>query len=545
MFSQQLKSMCQTAIYCRLSKDDGTNKESSSISTQKEILTSYAESNGWVIYDYYIDDGYTGLNFNRPEFQRMIKDIENGRINCVITKDLSRLGRNYLDCGVYLEIFFPENNVRYIAVNDNVDTINNNSVDFTPFKNILNEMYSKDISKKIKSAKRARFKQGKFIGTTAPFGYIKDPSDKNQLIIDNNTIETVILIFELAKQGLGIARIRNILNEKMILRPGADAIKKGGNFTRYFEENEENKYTWSNNSVRSILRNPVYAGHLVGYKRPVLSMKSNKRLTALPEDWEIVKNTHEPIISQSDFDLVQKMITSRRREMGSKGYDNIFSGIIKCADCGYALRAMSANRRKRPDVIDCVQYCCNNYATNGVKACSMHGIEARALHNVVLEDINNHAKNALDNDRTVIEILLQRIISNEKSELNLMNSERAKLKKRLSELSELFSALYEDKVFNRIDERNYDIMSSKYILEQTHLESRMNVLNEKIESEKKIKLGAEEFVYTIKEYAGIKELTASIINRLIDKITVSEVEEIEGEYIQKVKIYYKFVGCIS
>ena len=235
------KKIYLVGIYCRLSKDDGTDNESASIATQKSILTDYVKKQGWHIAKTYVDDGYSGTNFQRPSFQNMIKDIESGLINCVITKDLSRLGRNYLDCGLYLEVFFPEHNVRYIAVNDGVDTLNKSAMDITPFRNILNEMYAADISVKIKSAYRARFQQGKFMGTTAPYGYIKDPADHNHLLIDDKVAHVVKEIFDLALKGNGVAKICRHLNKQHILRPAAYAAERGETgFERHFEGNEDN-----------------------------------------------------------------------------------------------------------------------------------------------------------------------------------------------------------------------------------------------------------------------------------------------------------------
>ena len=308
----------EVGMYCRLSKDDGTDNESASIATQKSILTDYVKRQGWHLAKTYVDDGYSGTNFQRPSFQNMIKDIENGLINCVITKDLSRLGRNYLDCGLYLEVFFPEHNVRYIAVNDGVDTLNKSAMDITPFRNILNEMYSADVSVKIKSAYRARFQQGKFMGTTAPYGYVKDPADHNHLLIDDKVAHVVREIFDLALAGNGIAKIRKHINKQHILRPAAYAVEQGATgYERYFEDNEENRYIWSENSVRGILRSPIYAGNLAGYKRIAANMKSKKRPSKLPEEWEVIPDTHEGIVTQEEFDTVQQLMTSRRREQNA------------------------------------------------------------------------------------------------------------------------------------------------------------------------------------------------------------------------------------
>ena len=466
---QIINKQYKVALYCRLSKDDGTNAESASIATQKEILTQYVKQQGWHLAKIYVDDGFSGVNFNRPDFQRMIKDIEAGLIDCVITKDLSRLGRNYLDCGLYLEVFFPEHNVRYIAVNDGVDTLNKTAMDITPFRNILNEMYSADVSVKVKTAKRARFNQGKYLATSAPYGYLKDPKDKNHLIIDDKTSPIVKKIFSLAVEGQGIGRIRKYLNNNKILRPAAVAIENGANYDRYFEDNPDNRYIWSENSVRSILRCAVYAGNITGYKRPAVSMKSKKRPSRKPEEWEVIMNTHEGIVSQKDFDLVQGLMTSRRRDKGT-GYDNVLVGVMKCADCGYAMRASSANRRKRADIIDCIQYTCNNYGRYGNVNCTAHTIEARDLINAITADINRHAEMAIANDEKLVQRLQQKLSSISNDDMKSHQKEQRKLKKRLAELDKFFANLYEDRVMEKITERNFSLMSQKYETEQFEIE---------------------------------------------------------------------------
>ena len=533
-----------TGLYLRVSKDDGEQGDSASISTQRAILTDYVKQQGWHIASEYVDDGYTGTNFNRPRFQAMIKDIEAGLIDCVITKDLSRLGRNYLDCGIYLEVFFPEHGVRYIAVNDGVDTLNKSAMDITPFRNILNDMYSADISMKIKSARRARFNQGKFMGSTPPYGYLKDPADHNHLIIDEAVAPVVRKMFALAMEGKGIAKIRNWLNTQGVLRPAAYALERGaGGFERFFEGNEDNRYIWSENSVRMILRSPVYAGHLTGYKRPAISMKSRKRPSRLPEEWETVENTHEGIVSQSVFDTVQGLITSRRRGEKS-GYENVFAGVIKCADCGYHLSAGSANRRTRPEIIDCIVYSCGNYTRYGNVSCTSHTIEARDLHNAVIGDINHYAEMAL-NDPKAVKTLQKQLNAMDMSEVKSYEREKRKLTKRLTELDRLFSALYEDRVMERITERNFALMSGKYEREQLDADNRLREIEAELEAKGLSDRGAADFVALIAQYQGITELTAATVNALIDRITVTERRKNpDGVTEQSIKIFYKFVGSL-
>ncbi|MFI3255532.1 MAG: recombinase family protein, partial [Eubacteriales bacterium] len=470
----------KTAIYCRLSKDDGSNSESISIGTQKEMLTTYAKENGLFPVEIYVDDGYSGKNFERPAFQRMISDIEDGKISACVCKDLSRFGRNYLEVGMMTEVFMPEHDVRFIAIADGIDTARSTeSLDIAPFKNILNDMFLKDISKKIKMARRTRFNQGKFMGTVAPFGYQKDPLDKNHLVIDERYVGLIQRIFKLATDGLGIAKIRQILTDEKIPRPAACACDDGASYDRFFEENEDNRYVWSNNSVRGILRNPVYAGHLAGYKRPTKSMKSSKREIKPVEEWEVIRNTHEAIIPDEEFELVQRLMTSRRRgKSGNTGYDNIFSQLIKCDTCGYALRTSPAHRIRKENPIDNMIYVCNHYTMYGNKACTQHKIEARELHTVVLEDIRKHANMALLDDEKLLHSVVGSISKQKTEESKRKSRELKQSKKRLSDVDKLFTKLFEDNAEGKISERNYLTLSQKYEVEQAELEQKITALSE-------------------------------------------------------------------
>ena len=436
--------------------------------------------------------------------------------------------------------------MRYIAVNDGVDTLNKSAMDITPFRNILNEMYAADISVKIKSAYRARFQQGKFMATYAPYGYIKDPADHNHLLIDDKVAHVVREIFDLALAGNGIEKICKHLNKQHILRPAAYAVTQGATgYERHFEDNEKNRYFWNLTSVRNILRSPMYAGNLVGYRRMTVSMKSKKRLSKLPEEWEVIPNTHEGIVTQEEFDTVQQLITSRRLPENKGGFENIFAGVIKCADCGYALRAMSANRRKRPDIIDCVQYNCNNYGRYGNVKCTAHTIEARDLFNAVLADINRFADMAV-NDERAVRAIEKRLTETDQSKAKAMEKEQKKLNKRLSELDRLFSSLYEDKVMERITERNFEMMSGKYQKEQLEIEARLKEVTETLNESYEKSQGIRDFLSLIRNYQGLKELDATIVNALIDKIFVSEREKMaDGTVQQNIKICYKFIGFVD
>ena len=535
-----------TALYLRLSKDDGTDSESSSIQTQKEMLTRYCRENGFAISEIYVDDGWSGTNSNRPSFQRMLSDIEDGKINCVITKDLSRLGRNYLETGGYTEVYFPEHNVRYIAVTDGVDTAKGSTMDITPFKNLLNDMYAQDISKKIKSSLLTRQKQGKFIGVKAPDGYVKDPADKNHLLIDERFAPTVRYIFQMAKDGVGMVQIARRLTAEKIPRPVVAAAEKFECYDRYITT-DESAYKWSMGSVREILRNPVYKGAVRGQKRPTISLKSNKRKSRATSGTFVVENMHEPIIPPEEWELVQRLITSRKKARKTdRPYDNIFSGLVKCADCGYALSVSKANRTWNSDnIIANYDYQCNNYRMEGKAVCTQHRISALSLYNAVLEDIRRLASEALDDDRQMISSIAERLGKNEKDSVRQAERELKKAAKRLAELDKLFAKLYEEHVNGKVSERNYNALSATYETEQTELESKIAELNETIKANREYGENAENFVDLIKQYADIDELTQALLNTLIERIEVHEPEDVDGERIQKLDVYYQFVGRLD
>lgn len=416
-------------------------------------------------------------------------------------------------------------------------------MDITPFKNILNEMYAKDTSVKIKSARKTRFQNGEFITTYPPYGYKKDPNMKNHLIVDENARDTVRLIFDLALQGLGVRRIRLYLIEHKVLKPAAYLVRNGAKgLDRLIEKGE---YNWVDNSVRSILRSPIYAGNIVAHKRVPISIKSKKRLSRKPEEWEIVYNTHEGIVTQEEFDQVQKMMNSRRAPESTDNFDNIFNGIIKCADCGYAMTKRIPHRKKRVDPIDNTIYTCNNYRYFGSSVCSEHAIEARTLVEMVLKDINYYADIALK-DENIVNKLKKQLSTMTEKESNKYKQEEKKLKKRLAELDSLFANLYEDKVLEHITEYNYLKMSEKYQNEQNEIMEKLKTIENKIIEEEKSSKGAVDFVNLIKDYKGIEKLDRKILNSLIERIEVSEKYlDKDGKKTQKVKIFYKYIGTLK
>ena len=531
-----------TALYCRLSKDDGTNNESMSISTQKTMLKDYAKRNGFLNCQFYVDDGYSGTNYDRPAFRQLIEDIQDGEVSTLITKDLSRLGRNYLETGTYIEVFFPNHNVRYIAINDGVDSIDNAQMDITPFRNIINERYAKDTSRKIKSALHARRMQGKYMATTAPFGYQKDEKDHNHLVIDEVTAPVVELIFSIAEEGVGLHTICNRLRKAKVLKP---SFYKKELFERFMDE--EKMYDWDTAYVSQILHNPAYAGNLTVADKPTKTMRSKKRQYIPYAEREIIYGTHEPIIEQNRWNNVQKILQSRPPVIGesSSGYDNIFRGVIKCADCGSAMLAKVEQKRKRNNVLDKTFYCCTKYRKFGKEGCSAHTIEARTVHEVVLADIQKHAGQALTDRKAMVMEIAERLNLQLSADREQQKKELRQCKQRVSEIENLYAKLYEDLTRELITEKRFQMLSARYDSEQEELTAKIKELEKSAIADKEQLSSIEHFAEQISGYAGIAELNFKIINQLIEKILVSEPVEIDGQKIQRLTIHYKFIGALE
>ncbi|TRW24510.1 DUF4368 domain-containing protein [Criibacterium bergeronii] len=529
-------------LYCRLSKDDGNSVESMSIWSQKVMLKQYAESNSIAIYDYYVDDGYSGTNFERPSFKKMITDIENGKINCVITKDLSRLGRNYLQSGAYIEMYFPQKNIRYIAITDGIDTLNSNQNDIMPFKNILNEMYAKDTSKKVKSAIQSRMREGTYIGSKAPFGYLKDHNNKRRLIIDEKTKPIIELIYKLCLEGKGTQLISQELMKRKIPRPSAFVE----NAEKLYGLTEENKYQWSHRMVLNVLRDPVYCGNMARNKRPTLSFKNSKRLYIPKSDYIYAKDTHEGIVSEEIWEQVQTMIDKRKCN-NKKGlyYDNIFQGLVRCPKCGYALTPKTDYRLKKKELIDFVHFSCSTYKKYGVNACSSHRIEARDLYNIVLEDIQYHGNMALSAKEDFVEKIIEKIEVEKIDEGKELSNKLELKKNQLAELDRSYEQLYEDRLDGNITERNFNLMNVSISKKQDKLIEEIKLLEGDIEVSFETEDNYKKFMDNISKYAKIKSLNRYILNQIIDKIYVYDKEEIDGQISQKVEIHYKFIGKLN
>lgn len=377
----------QVGIYCRLSKDDNLPGESMSIGTQRSIMEDYCADHGYAIHDVYIDDGYSGLNFSRPDFQRLLSDIDNGLVNMVITKDLSRLGRDYIMTGYYTEIYFPSIDVRYVAISDGFDSENDNN-DIAPFKNILNDMYARDISRKVKTAKRQRAKQGLFISSQAPYGYKRDPENKNHLVIDEEAAQTVRQIFELALAGLGEVNIAKELRNRKILKPAAYKFQRGDTrFAEHGDLNNDELFKWCPATVRTILGNQMYLGHMINHRTETVNYKTKKQRSVPPEEQIVVYNTHEAIISQVVFDQVWSIRKSRWCPADQRR-DNLFRGLLFCSCCGSVLSIAHRKLTHKEDDV----YRCMKHIYNPEECPKTHAIYHEELYAYILAQIKGAAR---------------------------------------------------------------------------------------------------------------------------------------------------------
>ena len=536
-----MKQPYNTALYMRLSRDDENYGDSVSIETQRTILQAYAKENGLRVVDEYVDDGWSGTNFERPDFQRMMDDVEAGKINCIVTKDLSRFGREHVMMDYYLEFMFPEKNIRYIAVAENEDTEKGLS-DFVPFKNLFNEWYAKDTSRKVKAALKAKFLAGENVFTHPPLGYKRDPEIRNRIVIDEETRWIVEKIFDLASHGAGAARIVRALMSEGIPTPGYLNYKRYGTFAHIYEGHEEKAGVWTEKQVKKILTNEVYIGNSIHYRQVGISYKNKKRVRQPPEDWLRIENTHEPIISKDVFEQVQQQIASRRRMQRDKT-TQIFAGLLKCADCGWSM-SFSTNRYQGREY---KYYNCGSYKEYGKHgSCTPHYIRYKILYHYVLTRIQYWSRQVQKDEGQLLDHLLKAGDRERAAEAKKQASELKKAEKRKAEVDRAFSKMYEDWAAERITEYNFNMLSQKYQAEQEELDQKIRKLKADMSSVKETAENAEKWIELFKKVGYPEELTAELLNALIEKILIHEATEGEfGGRDQEIEIIYRFVGKID
>ena len=535
------KGLYKAALYCRLSQDDGLVGDSSSIQTQKMMLEKYANDNGIIIVDYYIDDGYSGTNFDRPDFQRMLNDIEDEKVNMVITKDLSRLGRDYIRTGYYIDFYFKDKDVRYIAVNDNVDTLYDNN-DIAPFKNILNDMYAKDTSRKVKTAVRQRLLKGMFIASHPPYGYKRNPYNKNHLIIDEEVVDVVRLIFDLALSNIGIATIAKELNRRGIPIPSVYKASKGYQCyqtlldSRRAKFNDKDVETWSTATVGNILRNQMYVGDMVGNKREVKNYRTGKQIVHTKDEYIVIPNTHEPIISREDFEKVQMLVANKHRP-SKTNHENEFRGLLKCANCG---RSMTMYHKVLASGQVVWRYRCMGKTIR-------HGIDPETniikyddIYNIVfkrLKELLNSIKK--DDDSFIYKIMSKHEVGVQEKKLEV---EKNKIQRKLDTISKLIKKLYEDYIEGILNTENYQTMVNEYQKEQVELKSRLEKITDLINQKTNETDNIKKFKEVANKYLDFKVLTAELVNNLINHIEIGFPKVVDGVQVREINIFYRFIN---
>lgn len=529
----------KAALYCRLSVDDGNFGGSVSIETQKILLEQYCKDHKITDYKFYCDDGCSGTNFDRPSFKKMLSDIDEGKINLVIVKDLSRFGRNYVEAGMYVQLF-TDSNIRFIAADDNYDSLVNSDDLLFPIKNVVNEMYARDVSKKTKAAKKAKARDGQFIGSKAPFGYKIDPNDRHHLIVDEPAAQVVKRIFRLASEGVGYNKMAKIFREEKVLTP---IVYFNLNNPDYFKSDYWRKeFDWHVTSIRAILNNEVYLGKLVYGKQRNKSMKSKEKVRNPKEDWIVVENCHEPIITQELWDTVHKILNAKHRP-AKAGEVQMFAGLLYCSDCGHCL---TYSQKQRKDGSYHGAYSCWMYKTHGKEYCASHYITFDTIYELVLIDIQRNLFQYRKNTDKFKSILSRKYQSDSQKQAEQITLEYEQKQKRCEELDKIISRLYEDNVLGRIGDERYESMSQSYELEQVEIKKALPILKSKIDELKRQSDCADNFINVIKKYTIIDKLDAAILNELIDKIVVHHKEQAEdGRTFQQIEIYYRFVGKLT
>lgn len=529
----------KAALYCRFSVDDGNFGGSVSIETQKILLEQYCKDHKITDYKFYCDDGCSGTNFDRPSFKKMLSDIDEGKINLVIVKDLSRFGRNYVEAGMYVQRF-TDSNIRFIAADDNYDSLVNSDDLLFPIKNVVNEMYARDVSKKTKAAKKAKARDGQFIGSKAPFGYKIDPNDRHHLIVDEPAAQVVKRIFRLASEGVGYNKMAKIFREEKVLTPIAYFNL---NNPDYFKSDYWRKeFDWHVTSIRAILNNEVYLGKLVYGKQRNKSMKSKEKVRNPKEDWIVVENCHEPIITQELWDTVHKILNAKHRP-AKAGEVQMFAGLLYCSDCGHCL---TYSQKQRKDGSYHGAYSCWMYKTHGKEYCASHYITFDTIYELVLIDIQRNLFQYRKNTDKFKSILSRKYQSDSQKQAEQITLEYEQKQKRCEELDKIISRLYEDNVLGRIGDERYESMSQSYELEQVEIKKALPILKSKIDELKRQSDCADNFINVIKKYTIIDKLDAAILNELIDKIVVHHKEQAEdGRTFQQIEIYYRFVGKLG
>lgn len=522
-----------TALYCRLSQDDMLQGESNSITNQKAILKKYADDNGFRNTAFYIDDGVSGTTWEREGFKAMMADIEDGKVGIVITKDLSHLGRDYLKTGELIEMVFPDYDVRYIAINDGVDTFKSEN-ELMAFKNIFNDWYARDTSKKIRAVFKAKGQSGKQLSNPI-YGYKRSETDKNLWMIDDEVAEVVRKIFRLCIDGYGPAQITRILTEEGIPTPTAYALSQG----RDNGHRNAKLHRWGNETIAHILEKAEYCGYTVNFRTHVKSYKNKKRVNNTKEDCLIFENTHEAVITQQEFDLVQELRKNKRRPTKHEEI-NPFSGTCYCADCGkklYLCRATSLTAEQ--EHLKCATY------AKDKDGCTAHFIRTIVLKEIILGELNKMISFVKENEDEFVHAAMDNSVRKQSSELAKSKKKLKDAEKRIAELDRLFTRLYEDNVSGKISDERFTVMSARYEDEQKKLRATVAELTAFIDTAEQKSADVTAFIKAVQNYEHITELTPKIMHELIEKIVVHAPDKSSGHRTQEIEIHYRFDVAVT
>ena len=523
-----------TALYARLSKDDEQQGPSLSIENQKRILETFARDNGFLNCRFFVDDGWSGANFQRPGFMEMMDCVESGEVKCVITKDLSRMGRNYLQVGMFTEITFPKKGVRFIAINDGVDSAQGEN-DLTPLKNLFNEWMVRDTSRKIKAVFRSKGMSGKPITSQPVYGYLK--GGDGRFIIDEEAAPVVRQIYSLCLAGNGPTKIARVLTEQEIPTPGTLEYRRTGSTRRYYPDYP---YKWATNTIVHILERKEYLGHTVNFKTEKISYKVKSSVENPEEKQAVFENTHEPIIDPATWERVQELRKQRKRP---NRYDEVglFSGILFCADCGSVLYQQRYENKTRKQ--DC--YICGNYKRR-VKSCTAHFIRTDLLTAGVTANLKKITAYAAKHEKQFMKLLIEQNEDGGKRRNAARKKELDAAEKRIAELSAIFKRLYEDSVTGRITDERFAELSADYEAEQRQLKERAAELQRELSKAQEATVNAGKFMNIVRKYTSFEELTPTLLREFIEKIVVHECSYDENKNRrQEIEIYYSFVGKVD
>lgn len=538
-----VKKIKYTALYERLSRDDEMQGESNSIVNQKRYLEEYAQAQGFKNIRHFTDDGYSGTNFKRPGFQKMIAAIEAGEIDVVCVKDLSRFGRDYLKVGFYTEIMFPEKGVRFIAINNSVDSANPTENDFTPFLNIMNEWCAKDTSNKIRAIFRSRMQDGKRCSGAIPYGYRRDPEDKNHLLIDEEAAKVVRRIYQMVIDGMGSQAIANQLTADNVLIPSAYLEQSEHGESRNHSYHDPCR--WNCTAVSYILDKQEYMGHTVLGKTICENFKTKKRRKARPDELIIFENTHEPIIDAETWHLVQKLRRRTRRKLANGSYSHRLSGLVYCADCGKRLSYSSPQSQHRPDgkTYDAdSSFRCPTYKSM-YGECTMHYIKSSTLDKLVDEAVRKIARYVLRNEQAFLEQVRVLTSADQKHTQSEDKKELVNIKKRIAELDNYIKRLYEGNASGKIPDRQFEKLMAQYDSEQQELEERVKEIEVSIHEIQQESENGQQFVRLVQKYRDLTEIDQTALNEFIDKVVVHEATGGRtADRSQQIDIYFNFIG---